>query len=65
MVNFLVADSVCNIFKICFVLRLVKQYLTDVATILASNALVSSHLGYCKFFFGSRSSFNMGEFHTF
>ena len=50
--NFSFADHVCNICKICFFqkrdLRWVKQYLTDEASILLANVLLSSHLDYCS-----------------
>ena len=61
--NFPFADDIHNICKICFLqlhdLRRVRQYLTEAATILAANALVSSHLDYCNFLFMSLSSLNM------
>ena len=55
--NFALIDHVLNICKACFIpmrdLRLVKQYLTDEAAILAANALVSSCLDYCNSLFRS------------
>ena len=42
-------------------LRWVRQYLTDEATILMANALLSSHLDYCNSLFRSLSTFNMCE----
>ena len=40
-------------------LRRVRQYLTDDAAVLVTNALVSSRLDYCNCFFRSLSSFHM------
>ena len=57
--NFSFADHVRNICKTCFIhmhyLRQVRQYLTDDAAILVTNALVSSHLDYCNSLFRSLS----------
>ena len=56
---------IINICKTCFIqmcdLKRVRQYLTDEAAILASNALVSSRLDYCNSLFRSLSSFNMSK----
>ena len=61
--NFSFANHVYNICKTNFIqmrdLRWVRQYLIDEAAILQVNALVSSHLGYCKSLFRSLSSFNI------
>ena len=40
-------------------LRRVRQYLTDEAAMLVSNALVSSRLDYCNSLFKSLSNFNL------
>ena len=62
-VNFSFAVHVCNIYKTCFIqIRdhgWVRKHLTDEATILAGNALVTSRLHYCNPLFRSLSSLNI------
>ena len=57
------ADHVHNICKACFIqmrdLRRFRQYLTNAATVLEANALVSSHLDYFNSLSRSLSSFHM------
>ena len=60
MLIFPFADHVRNICKTCFIqMRDLTRVLTDDATVLAANALVSSRLDYCNSLFRNLSTFNM------